>query len=112
MWVWLDRMQNYFAELKEVCRIFANSSPVDVSRAAELLDTLKGQVYGRICSSPSPSTPPKALTSSPGRKMVFTMGYDGLLDVLRQKTPFDALMELGFLKEFIDYDVRMFVEIA
>lgn len=99
-------MENDFAELKEICRQFSNglmtTNPADISA---LLSRLEGKVYGRICSSPGPKIPPYALTSTKGRNIVFALGHDGLSLVLQQETPFDALIKLGFLKEYIDYDV-------
>ena len=99
-------MEDEFAHLREICRNFSNGlTTTDTSDLNALLSKFEGKVYGRICSSPGRDTPPGALTSTKDRKMVFTFGHDGLSLILQQKSAFDALIKLGFIKEYIDYDV-------
>ena len=100
-----DDVSNLFVKLKKACRNFSEDSPKKLDLSA-VLPQLEGKVYGRICNSPRKDVPPDALSSSSSRKMVFAFGHDGLSLILQQSSAYEALVKLGFLKEFLEYDVN------
>ena len=63
-------------------------------------------VYGRICNTESPRTPPRMLSDSPGRKIAFLFGPDALSSVILKLNAYEALARLGFTKEYVKYKVE------
>ncbi|XP_071479260.1 uncharacterized protein [Diadema antillarum] len=61
------------------------------------------QIYGRICTTKNPETPPVNLSDVPGRKTAFLFGPDTVFGALIRHIhdPYAMLLKLGFLPEYI-----------
>ena len=68
---------------------------------------LEEDVYGRICTSHD-SGPPQKLTSTVCRKTAFVFGPDAVLSVILKMNAYDALLELGFTRQYLHYEVYLY----
>ncbi|XP_038067571.1 uncharacterized protein LOC119737352 [Patiria miniata] len=66
-------------------------------------ELLKSPIYGRICLTEGANrqTIPAKLSSAPGRKTAFVFGPDTVCGALLEKKPYELLLHLGFLPEYI-----------
>ncbi|XP_022082332.1 uncharacterized protein LOC110974774 [Acanthaster planci] len=64
---------------------------------------LKSPIYGRICLTEGSNRQdiPVKLSSAPGRKTAFVFGPDTVCGALLTKKPYELLLHLGFLPEYI-----------
>lgn len=61
-------------------------------------------IFGRICNTADPS-PPRLLSSSPGRRTVFVFGPDSINSIILQQNAYNCLCSLGFDHEYIYHEV-------
>lgn len=75
-------------------------SPCDVT---DLLEYCTKNVYGRIVAEGEGSL--QYLSSSKERKTVFLFGEDAIKSLVLRKSPYDSLIELGLIPDYIHYKV-------
>ncbi|XP_071784647.1 uncharacterized protein [Asterias amurensis] len=68
-------------------------------------ELLKRPVYGRICTTDSDGETVKILSSAPGRKTAFIFGPETACGALLAKKPYELLLHLGLLPEYIHLKV-------
>ena len=69
---------------------------------------LEEDVYGRICTSRD-GGPPEKLTSTLCRKTAFVFGPDAVTSVILKMNAYDALLQLGFTRQYLHYEVHMYI---
>ena len=67
--------------------------------------SLAGEVYGRICTTGSGDTPPTWLANDHRRRAIFIFGPDAIELLASHETTYDALLALGFTREYLKFEV-------
>ena len=100
------KMALMLSKLQKTCEMFESILEDIALPTAAASSKLENNVYGRICSSVNKDISPQFLSDTAnGRKTVFVFGYDGVSMILHQPSTFDALLKLGFTKDYIHYEV-------
>ena len=95
----VERNFNKLVKQIEQCGSQCGKAPYE---AADLAECTKN-VYGRIVAEGGERL--QYLSSSKDRKTVFLFGEDAITSLVLRKSPYDALIELGFTPEYIQYKV-------
>ncbi len=102
-------LQEFVEILEKLCNPSTSDSPdsgdKDVSLpfkpGTDWQDILDKPVYGRICTNTTTK-----LAAAPGRKTAFVFGPETLVsEVFLTKSPYEILLHLGFLPEYIHLKV-------
>ncbi|XP_033107763.1 uncharacterized protein LOC117109504 [Anneissia japonica] len=64
-------------------------------------------IYGRICTTSSADDMPVKLSDQPNRKTAFVFGPETVCSTLLQYQPYEMLIHLGFLPEYIEMKVKL-----